>query len=220
MEQESAYCQLTLWNPFPDHPSSNLDISCIFSRLVFLIKRGTSFTEENIRTKIILDIGRYETLADVLHSDVEKLLRLEHLAFLTYNRLQKMHDTQVVAHAPAFSIENIQIEPKYSLEYPQLYAPLLLFEPDRIIYVFYGVNATQEHVFVTCVDSFGEFSHNRWASLPPSAQDLAECVLEIAVALVGNGGFTPRFVICNVNGWNISSFIGIFSFNIRMESGD
>lgn len=204
---------VVIWNPFPaDDFKAIFDICCLFYRLVHLIQVGSSNSTAYITARVYLEIANTRDLFSMLDRDHTSRNEAERRCFMNYNRMQRLFDGQYQAHSPAFSIENVQTDPKFSLEYPQTLSPLLLFEPDRIIYLFYGASTGGNQTFCFWSDSFGEFKHQGWHSRFPNEEILVEHLLEKTFALVGRGGFIPRLVVCNVDGWTLASAKGTFSF--------
>lgn len=165
-----------------------------------LIQICTHHKIGEIISRLYLEIGVADELFSLLQRSTESVLTMQKHAFVTYNRLEKAYSPDLTLFSPAFSIENMQDEPKFSLEVPHVSAPLLLFEPDRLIYVCYV--ACPRDTFVLWTDSFGEWRHELWMPNFKTPEELVEFVFEQTVKLLGKGGFIPRLIVCEAGGWN------------------
>ena len=200
-------CLFSIWNPFPNISSSiQFDLCCLYVRLVYLIESSTSYTRQTILSHIHFEIRYPHDIISNTNRDNDYRISLENLCFSIFNSLKKVLDHNVAIHAPAFAIENKQIEPKFSLEIPQLSAPFLLFEPDRIIYLYYG--STGRYLYAIWSDIFGEFRTDHWSLKPSSDEEIVEYLLDYTFSVIGVGGFIPRLVVCCVNGWTTKALTG------------
>jgi hypothetical protein len=149
------YLILFLWNPFPERSSSNFDLCCLFSRLLNLIHNGSKFSMDDVISRVYLEIGQVDDLFSFLSRNEDFVLFLQKRAFTCYDRMLKLYPDGVSIYAPAYTIANPQCEPKFSLEIPTKgSAPLLIFEPDRLIYVCFA--STKNDTLILWTDSFGE----------------------------------------------------------------
>jgi hypothetical protein len=204
---QTQYCLVILWNPFPyAGEMAAFDFCCIFSQLLYLIQQTTLLPLAYLKCRIYFEGAHTKQMLAILSRTEDSMLNLEKRAFTTYNRIRKLLSQDVSIYAPAFTIENPQLEPKFSLEIPKLSSPLLLFEPDRIIYLFYGTSAT--HCFAIWSDAFGEFRYEEWLVNFESAGQMVDSLLEQTFGYLSRS-FVPRLVVCCVNGWTTTSLSGL-----------
>ena len=193
------YSIVYLWNPFPDRGSSSFDLCCLFSKLIHLVHSGSKFSIEEVTARMYLEIGQIDDLFSFLSRDEDSVLFLQKRAFTCYDRMLKIYPDGVAISTPAYTIANPQCEPKFSLDLPQGSAPLLIFEPDRLVYVCFASSDTDTLILWT--DSFGEAKQERWIENIESHEEFSEYLIDQTIEFMGKGGFIPRMVVCSVSGW-------------------
>ncbi|KAJ2998015.1 hypothetical protein HDV02_004926 [Globomyces sp. JEL0801] len=192
------HCIVSIWNPYVGKPNSTLDICNLFTKLIDTIQRQTNYTKRLIQSKVLLKIITDETIDSIfIESNV---IQFKKLLFSIYNQIPKILDHDTLVYAPAYTIENIQDEPKYSVEVPQRDSKVLLMEPDRLIHVEFG--KVEYFTLLVWKDKFGEWKHEEWIDYVVSIDDLIDHIFKITLRLFGMNGFQIRLIINNVDGWD------------------
>lgn len=188
---------IIFFDPFQTEQSI-IDITTIFSKLLYILSLGSSLDCKTLSIKIQLEIiGNRNFQMD------ESLIQEQ--CFDIYNRLPSILDSHTHLKAPAYAIEPQNLEPKFSIDYPLLGSPLLLLEPDRIIHLSYGT-AGGFLVMKWC-DSYGEYEHTKFMNVPDS---IPSEIYRRTLNMFGTRGFFIRLVIDNQNGWTKNDIKGIY----------
>ncbi|KAJ3311319.1 hypothetical protein HDV04_004127 [Boothiomyces sp. JEL0838] len=191
---ETKYCIVMIYNPFNDIQTI-LDTSILFSKLIHIIHKSTNIPVDIIQSRVVLEFTTDEKTKFMEDSQVSNLL---HLLFSTYNRLPKILNNDTLVYAAAYTLENILDEPKFTLDTPN-FSTLLLMEPDRIIYLTFGIFSN--HCFAYWADSFGEYSYSDWIEFSDTLQLYQELLLQTENQFDLNG-FMVRLVISSIDGWH------------------
>ncbi|KAJ3275739.1 hypothetical protein HDV01_007206 [Terramyces sp. JEL0728] len=190
---ESKYCIVLIYNPFND-VQTILDASILFSRLIHIIHTSTNISVDIIQSRVLLEFTTDEKTNFMQDSQVSNILNL---LFSTYNRLPKIMDNDTIVYSAAYTMENIQDEPKFTLDVPNS-STLLLMEPDRIIYLTFGI--FKDKCFAYWADSFGEYLYTDWIIFNSPLQ-LAEALLTLTESQFNLNGFMVRLVVSNIEVW-------------------
>ena len=177
----------------------------IYRDIINELRKITGIEIPLLAAKIQVKIISKSDLKFLTSFDFSDFPQVERPVFDLYNSLPIVLSETALVNGPAYSIENVQNEPKLSIARPTFGAPLLIFEPDRIIHLHYSFRGSFAIIF--WADGFGELAIFKvWEG--GSHLELCKFVLQETMSIFPTYGFSIRLAICNTNGWNSSTLQG------------
>ncbi|KAI8913652.1 hypothetical protein EDD86DRAFT_110067 [Gorgonomyces haynaldii] len=196
------FCVIYFWTPFTVSAQHVEDLSSIFHRLVGHLGQLLQLPVETLLEYVKMEIiTMHEANALLLRPDPSKTF--ENAVMRLYNRfkipLEPVSDFQSSGflYAPSYLLESrIKSEITLTLDRMHLIHPLLVMEPDRVIYLFFGQRT--DTVYAIWADATNEFLEQKWFSAP---QNTASHLWDHTLRLFSQSEFKIRLVVVSVDGW-------------------